>query len=70
MKILNNKKQNELFEKVKELNSLIVKSNIDIKAFDLLADIGCLVLDMRHLFKLKNELIKELKIKEKLEDDK
>ena len=59
MKILNNKKQNELFEKIKELNSLIVKSDIDIKAFDLLADIGCSVLDMKHLYKVQYELNKE-----------
>ena len=63
MKILNNKKQNELFEKIKELNSLIVKSDIDIKAFDLLADIGCSVLDMKHLYKIENEILEKFKNK-------
>lgn len=56
MKILSNKKQNELFEKIKELGSLIVKTDIDLKAFELLADIGCLVLDMKHLYKMKEYL--------------
>ena len=56
MKILSNKKQNELFEKIKELDSLIVKTDIDLKAFELLADIGCLVLDMKHLYKMKEHL--------------
>lgn len=32
MKILSNKKQNELFEKIKELDSLIVKTDIDLKS--------------------------------------
>lgn len=63
MKILNNKKQNELFEKIKELNSLIVKSDIDIKAFDLLADIGCSVLDIKHLYKIENEILEKFKNK-------
>lgn len=63
MKIINNKKQNELFEKIKELNSLIVKSDIDIKAFDLLADIGCSVLDMKHLYKIENEILEKFKNK-------
>lgn len=59
MKILSNKKQNELFEKIKELDSLIVKTDIDLKAFELLADIGCLVLDMKYLCKMKEHLENE-----------
>lgn len=59
MKILSNKKQNELFEKIKELDSIIVKTDIDLKAFELLADIGCLVLDTKHLYKMKEYLENE-----------
>ena len=60
MKILNNKEQNKLIEKIMELNSLIANSNVDLKAFDLLGDIMCSVLDMRHTNKVKNVLIEEL----------
>lgn len=60
MKILNNKEQNKLIEKIMELNSLIANSNIDLEAFDLLGDIMCLALDMRHTNKAKDALIEEL----------
>lgn len=60
MKILNNKEQNKLIEKIMELNSLIANSNVDLKAFDLLGDIMCLALDMRHTNKTKDALIEEL----------
>ena len=60
MKILNNKEQNKLIEKIMELNSLIANSNVDLKAFDLLGDIMCSVLDMRHTNKVKDVLIEEL----------
>lgn len=59
MKILTNKKQKEIAEQIKELNSLIVKSNIDLKAYDLLADIGCLVLDMKYLYEIEDEIIEK-----------
>ena len=67
MKILSNKEQNKLIEKIMELNSLIAKSNADLKAFDLLGDIMCSALDMRHTNKVKDTLIEELIKKEKLE---
>lgn len=60
MKILNNKEQNKLIEKIMELNSLIANSNADLKAFDLLGDIMCSALDMRHTNKVKDALIEEL----------
>lgn len=60
MKILNNKEQNKLIEKIMELNSLIANSNVDLKAFDLLGDIMSSVLDMRHTNKVKDALIEEL----------
>ena len=60
MKILNNKEQNKLIEKIMELNSLIANSNVDLEAFDLLGDIMCLALDMRHTNKVENALIEEL----------
>lgn len=60
MKILNNKEQNKLIEKIMKLNSLIANSNIDLEAFDLLGDIMCLALDMRHTNKVKDALIEEL----------
>ena len=60
MKILNNKEQNKLIEKIMELNSLIANSNVDLKAFDLLGDIMCSALDMRHTNKVKDALIEEL----------
>ena len=67
MKILSNKEQNKLIEKIMELNSLIANSNADLKAFDLLGDIMCSALDMRHTNKVKDALIEELIKKEKLE---
>lgn len=61
MKILTNKKQIELMVAIKKLNIMLVNSNIDWKAYDLLADIGCSVLDMKHLLMLHQILItKEL----------
>ena len=60
MKILNNKEQNKLIEKIMKLNSLIANSNVDLEAFDLLGDIMCLALDMRHTNKVKDALIEEL----------
>ena len=60
MKILNNKEQNKLIEKIMELNSLIANSNVDLEAFDLLGDIMCSALDMRHTNKVKDVLIEEL----------
>ena len=60
MKILNNKEQNKLIEKIMKLNLLIANSNIDLEAFDLLGDIMGLALDMRHTNKVKDALIKEL----------
>lgn len=60
MKILNNKEQNKLIEKIMDLNSLIANSNADLKVFDLLGDIMCSVLDMRHTNKVKDALIEEL----------
>ena len=48
-----------------ELNSLIANSNADLKAFDLLGDIMCSALDMRHTNKVKDALIEELVKKEK-----
>lgn len=60
MKILSNKEQNKLIEKIMELNSLIANSNADLKAFDLLGDIMSSVLDMRHTNKVKDALIEEL----------
>ena len=60
MKILNNKEQNKLIEKIMELNSLIANSNVDLEAFDLLGDIMGSVLDMRHTNKVKDALIEEL----------
>lgn len=65
MKILSNKEQNKLIEKIMELNSLIANSNADLKAFDLLGDIMCSALDMRHTNKVKDTLIEELIKKEK-----
>ena len=65
MKILSNKEQNKLIEKIMELNSLIANSNADLKAFDLLGDIMCSALDMRHTNKVKDALIEELIKKEK-----
>ena len=69
MKILTKGKQEKITKKIKELNSLIFKSNIDLKAYDLLADIGCLVLDMKYLYDIEDEIIekflKNLKIKKK-----
>ena len=59
MKILNNKEQNKLIEKIMELNSLIANSNVDLKAFDLLGDIMCSALDMRHTIRVKDALIEE-----------
>ena len=59
MKILNNKEQNKLIEKIMELNSLIANSNVDLEAFDLLGDIMSLALDMRHTNKVKDALIEE-----------
>ena len=67
MKILSNKEQNKLIEKIMELNSLIANSNADLKAFDLLGDIMSSALDMRHTNKVKGALIEELIKKEKLE---
>ena len=64
MKILTNKKQNELIRKLKKLNRLIVDSDIDLEAFDLIADIGCSVLDLKHLDKIENEIIQEMLNKE------
>ena len=63
MKILNNKEQNKLIEKIMELNSFIANSNIDLEAFDLLGDIMSLALDMRHTIRVKDALIEELKNK-------
>lgn len=63
MKILNNKEQNKLIEKIMELNSLIANSNVDLEAFDLLGDIMCSALDMRHTIRVKDALIEELKNK-------
>ena len=60
MKILNNKEQNKLIEKIMKLNSLIANSNVDLEAFDLLGDIMCSALDMRHTNKVKDALIEEL----------
>lgn len=60
MKILNNKEQNKLIEKIMKLNSLIANSNVDLEAFDLLGDIMGLALDMRHTNKVKDALIEEL----------
>ena len=60
MKILNNKEQNKLIEKIMKLNSLIANSNIDLEAFDLLGDIMSLALDMRHTIRVKDALIEEL----------
>ena len=59
MKILTKGKQKEITRKIKELNLLIVKSNIDLKAYDLLADIGCLVLDMKYLYEIEDEIIEK-----------
>lgn len=59
MKVLNNKEQNELIRKFIELNSLIVNSNIDLKAFELLAHIIFSALDTKHINKVKNELKNE-----------
>lgn len=63
MKILSNKEQNKLIEKIMELNSLIANSNVDLEAFDLLGDIMCSALDMRHTIRVKDALIEELKNK-------
>ena len=60
MKILNNKEQNKLIEKIMELNLLIANSNADLEAFDLLGDIMSLALDMRHTNKVEDALIEEL----------
>ena len=68
MKILTNKKQNELISKLKKLNRLIVDSDINLEAFDLIADIGCSVLDLKHLDKIENEIIQEMLNKEKNND--
>ena len=59
MKILNNKEQNKLIEKIMKLNLLIANSNVDLEAFDLLGDIMSLALDMRHTNKVKDALIEE-----------
>ena len=59
MKILTREKQKKITKKIKELNSLIVKSNIDLKAYDLLVDIGCLVLDMKYLYDIEDEIIEK-----------
>lgn len=59
MKLLTKGKQKEITRKIKELNLLIVKSNIDLKAYDLLADIGCLVLDMKYLYEIEDEIIEK-----------
>ena len=67
MKILSNKEQNKLIEKIMELHSFIANSNADLKAFDLLGDIMSSALDMRHTNKVKDALIEELIKKEKLE---
>lgn len=67
MKILTNKKQNELISKLKKLNKLIVDSNINLEAFDLLADIGCSVLDLKHLNRIENEIIEDMFNKEDFE---
>ena len=67
MKILSNKEQNKLIEKIMELNYLIANSNADLKAFDLLGDIMSSALDMRHTNKVKDALIEELIKKEKKE---
>ena len=67
MKILTKGKQEKITKKIKELNSFIFKSNIDLKAYDLLADIGCLVLDIKYLYDNEDEIIekflKNVKIK-------
>ena len=63
MKTLNNKEQNKLIEKIMELNSLIANSNVDLEAFDLLGDIMCSALEMRHTIRVKDALIEELKNK-------
>ena len=64
MKILTNRKQNELISKLKKLNKLIVDANINLEAFDLIADIGCSVLDLKHLNRIENEIIEEMLNKE------
>lgn len=60
MKILTNKEQIELMVKIKKLNTLLVNSNIDLKAFDLLGDIGTSVLDIKHLSAFEAMLMEEL----------
>lgn len=60
MKIITNKKQIELMIIIKKLNTMLVKSDIDYKAYDLLADIGCSVLDIKHLSMFETILKKEL----------
>lgn len=59
MKILTKKKQKEIAEQIKELNSLIVNSNIDLEAYDLLADISNSILEFKYLYEIANDVIEE-----------
>lgn len=59
MKILTREKQKKITKKIKELNLLIVKSNIDLKAYDLLADISNSILEFKYLYEIANDVIEE-----------
>lgn len=59
MKILTNKKQKEIAEQIKELNSLMVKTDIDMKAFELLADISSSILEWKNLCEVANDMIEK-----------
>ena len=59
MKILTKKKQKEIAEQIKELNSLIVNSNIDLEAYDLLADISNSILEFKYLYEIANDVVEE-----------
>ena len=59
MKILTKKKQKQISEQIKELNSLIVNSNIDLEAYDLLADISNSILEFKYLYEIANDVIEE-----------
>ena len=59
MKILTKKKQKEIAEQIKELNSLMVKTDIDMKSFELLADISSSVLEWKYLCEVANDMIEK-----------
>ena len=59
MKVLTKKKQKEIAEQIKELNSLIINSNIDLEAYDLLADISNSILELKYLYEIANDVIEE-----------